>query len=58
MANKAPLKGASTPKVSTTVKYDVEKFDGKKTEFGMWQFQMQDILVQKGVASSVTGERR
>ena len=34
-ADKAHLKGASTPKVSTTVKYVIETFDRKKTEFGM-----------------------
>lgn len=55
VANKAPLKGVSTPKVLTAIKYGVEKFDGKKTEFGMWQWQMQDIMVQQGLHRALCG---
>ena len=37
-ADKTPLKGASTPKVTTSVKFDIERFDGKMMDFAMWQY--------------------
>ena len=55
-ANKPPVKGASAPKVMTAVKFDIERFDGKKTDFAMWQCQMSDILCPTGFAQSIVGE--
>ena len=33
---------------STTVKFDIEKFDGK-INFGLWQIQVKDVLIQSGL---------
>ena len=47
--DKAPLKGGSAHKVTAAVKFDIERYDGKKTTFAMWQCQMLGILVQQGL---------
>ena len=49
-------KEPSAPKVSASVKYVVEKFDGKKVNFGMWQCQMRDILVQQDLHRALKGK--
>ncbi|KAM7477355.1 hypothetical protein LguiA_025568 [Lonicera macranthoides] len=56
-ADTPPLKGASAPKVTAEVKFDIERFDGKKTDFAMWQCQMSDILVQQGLHRALLGNK-
>ncbi|KAL5790954.1 hypothetical protein ACOSQ2_005842 [Xanthoceras sorbifolium] len=35
-------------KFSSSLKFDVEKFDGK-INFGLWQVQVKDVLIQSGL---------
>ena len=36
------------------VRYDVEKFDGK-INFGLWQVQVKDLLIQSGLHKALKG---
>ena len=43
------------PQIKTATSFDVEKFDGRKVNFGMGQCQMRDILVQQGLHRALVG---
>ena len=45
---------SKTSKVSA-IKFDVEKFDGKLVNFGMWQCQMRDVLIQQDLHKALLG---
>ncbi|KAM7466611.1 hypothetical protein LguiB_014173 [Lonicera macranthoides] len=45
---------SKTSKVSA-IKFDVEKFDGKLVNFGMWQCQMRDVLIQQELHKALLG---
>ena len=36
------------------VRFDIEKFDGKMN-FGLWQIQVKDILIQNGLHKTLKG---
>ncbi|KAK7245918.1 hypothetical protein RIF29_40772 [Crotalaria pallida] len=40
---------------SSAVKFDIEKFDGR-INFGMWQIQVKDVLIQSGLHKALTGK--
>ncbi|KAF6149224.1 hypothetical protein GIB67_026080, partial [Kingdonia uniflora] len=42
-------------KYSNAIRLDVEKFDGK-INFGLWQIQVQDILIQGGLRKALKGK--
>ena len=45
----------SGSKVTNMVRYDVEKFDGK-INFGLWQVQVKDLLIQSGLHKALKGK--
>lgn len=44
----------SGSRVSNAVRFDVEKFDGK-INFGLWQIQVKDVLIQSGLHKALKG---
>ena len=45
---------SKTSKVSA-IRFDVEKFDGKSVNFGIWQCQMRDVLIQVDLHKALLG---
>ena len=39
----------------STVKFEVEKFDGR-INFGLWQVQVKDVLIQHGFHKALKGK--
>ena len=39
----------------STVKFDIEKFDGR-INFGLWQIQVKDLLIQHGLHKALKGK--
>ena len=44
----------SGSKASNSIRYEVEKFDGR-INFGLWQVQVKDILIQSGLHKALKG---
>ena len=42
-------------KFSSLVKFEIEKFDGK-INFGLWQIQVNDVLIQSGLHKALKGK--
>ena len=42
-------------KFSSPVKFEIEKFDGK-INFGLWQIQVEHVLIQSGLHKSLKGK--